>query len=65
MAEESLKDRIVAFATHVGSSETSAEESARKRGWLDDKGEPTESGRELIDALGDQGNTRTVFRGEM
>ncbi|WGH78045.1 hypothetical protein [Jannaschia ovalis] len=58
-----IRDRILAFAANVGGATNAPEAKARRRGWLDDKGEPTADGRKLIDSLGDQDGTRTVFRG--
>ena len=62
MTDDNLKAQILAFADHVG-NEGHAEAEAKSRGWLDDDGEPTEEGREVIKALGEQDHTRTVFRG--
>ena len=62
MTDDDLKSQILTFAEHVGASDD-AETVAKRRGWLDDAGEPTEEGREVIEALGDQDGTRTVFRG--
>ena len=60
--EQQTRDRILAFATQVGSSETAPEETARKRGWLDGEGRPTEEGVKLLESLGDQVGTRSVYR---
>jgi hypothetical protein len=55
--------RIIAFASQVGGADTPPEEKARRRGWLDGDGAPTPAGEELLTSLGDQKETRTVFRG--
>jgi hypothetical protein len=61
--QKDARDRIVAFASQVGRAETPPEEKARRRGWLDAEGAPTDQGLELLESLGDQRSTRTVFRG--
>lgn len=62
MAEDTARDRILAFAHQIGAESRSAEEVAIRRGWLDADGNPTADGEDLITALDDQSATRTVFR---
>jgi hypothetical protein len=62
--EQTARTQILAFAGHVGRSDgAEAEEIARRRNWLDAAGRPTGEGLELVEALSDQSQTRTVFRG--
>ncbi|MDG4647422.1 hypothetical protein P6F26_03110 [Roseibacterium sp. SDUM158017] len=62
--EQDIRSRILAFAAHVGRSTASdAETIARRRDWIDAEGRPTTDGLALVAALGEQAQTRTVFRG--
>lgn len=54
---------ILTFAQHCGNLETSAEEVARRRGWIDQKGAPTPDGMALVRELTTQKGVRSVFRG--
>ncbi|MEM9839560.1 MAG: hypothetical protein AAF830_10470 [Pseudomonadota bacterium] len=54
---------ILWFAQFVGRQRTSPEDVARRRGWIDTDGLPTAAGLELVRALRDQSETRSVFRG--
>jgi hypothetical protein len=54
--------RIIAFARHCGAAGTDPDATARRRGWLDGAGRPTDEGHALIEALDEQEATRTVFR---
>ncbi|SPJ25108.1 hypothetical protein [Palleronia abyssalis] len=60
--DTSDRARILQMATHMGSPDTPPEKTARNRGWLDEDGLPTDEGREMLKAMGDQQGTRTVFR---
>ncbi|RDC73065.1 hypothetical protein DLJ49_08095 [Rhodovulum sp. 12E13] len=62
MDEQETADRIRAFATHCGRADTPPEATARNRGWLDAEGHPAEAGHDLVRALDEQGETRSVFR---
>lgn len=62
MTDDETIARIVAFARHCGNEESTPEAVARRRGWLDEAGAPTEEGAALLDALDEQEATRTVFR---
>ncbi|MEJ6389667.1 hypothetical protein [Gymnodinialimonas ulvae] len=56
--------QIIAFAAHIGRRDTRSPEAiAQRRNWLDASGNPTQDGQHLLEALGDQDATRTVFRG--
>jgi ABC-type sugar transport system ATPase subunit len=58
------RTRILAFAGHVGHGQPeNAEAIARRRNWIDAQGAVTHEGEELLQALGEQSRTRTVFRG--
>ena len=61
MSDADLKERVLAFATHIGQRD--AERVAQRRNWIDAGGRPTEEGAALVRALADQDATRTVFRG--
>ncbi len=56
------RTEILNFATQVGNPDTPPEDTARSRGWLDDAGEITDDGREVLKSLEDQGGTRSAFR---
>ena len=63
MAEtEDERTQILNFATQVGNPDTPPEETARNRGWIDDSGEITDEGHDVLKSLDDQDSTRTVFR---
>jgi hypothetical protein len=62
MTESEITTRIIAFAQHCGTGQREPEAIARRRGWLDGEGWPTEDGRQLVAALDDQSATRSVFR---
>jgi hypothetical protein len=56
--------RLEAFAAQLaGESDESPVEAARSRGWLDENGEPTQEGRDLLQALDEQRQTRSALRG--
>jgi hypothetical protein len=61
--QQDARFRIIAFASQVGGAGTPPEEKARRRGWIDAQGVPTEEGLALLESIGDQAKTRTVFRG--
>jgi hypothetical protein len=64
MQTRTARTRILAFAGHVGRGHPeNAEAIARRRNWIDAQGGVTDEGQELLEALGDQTETRTVFRG--
>jgi len=62
MDEHDVAGRILAFAKHCGNAGTAPEDTARDRGWLDGAGAPTQEGHDLLRALDDQDETRSVFR---
>jgi len=64
MTYEELQEHILSFARHIAPSPDSetAFEIARQKEWLDHNGAPTEEGKCLIEALMEQGGTRTAFR---
>jgi hypothetical protein len=58
------RSAILAFAAHVGRGHPQPPEiTAQRRNWLTEAGEVTEDGLSLVRALGEQAETRTVFRG--
>ena len=64
-SDEAVIEKIVAFATHL--SDPAAEgdaavEAAKDRGWLDGDGRPTQTGRDLANAIEDQRATRSAIR---
>jgi hypothetical protein len=65
MSDDDVATQILAFATHLcepGTASGTPEGAARVRGWLDDEGRPTDTGRELVDAIREQRATRSVIR---
>ncbi len=60
--DETDSARILSFAQQVGNTDTPAEETARRRGWIDAEGNVTDDGRDVLKSLGEQGGTRSVFR---
>lgn len=62
MTDTSLATRILAFARHCGEGDSAPQDTARRRGWLDPAGRPTDEGAALIEALESQDATRSVFR---
>lgn len=63
MTTDDIKLRILRFAQYLGQPGTAAEDFARRRGWLDQDGNPTPDGRTLVDELRRQAGTRSVFFG--
>lgn len=67
MADEQPHDEqqalILGFARLMMGKATDPLAYARERGWIDDEGEVTRAGHDLIEALSEQAGTRTVFRG--
>ena len=64
MTDDTATASILAFAAHIGRRDLRSPEAiARRRNWLTEAGEPTPEGRTLVEALTEQGATRTVFRG--
>ena len=61
MSNEDLATRIIAFVRHCGHP-ANPFAAACHRGWIDGAGRPTAAGRSLIEALGQQEGTRSVFR---
>lgn len=60
-----VAERILKIAQQLADEQPEpqdAEDVACDRGWLDDAGEPTQDGRDLVAALGEQSETRTIFR---
>ncbi len=60
-----LREQLLQYTARiVGEKATSAGAAnyALERGWLDDKGFVTDSGRRVIEALTEQDGTRSVFR---
>jgi len=56
--------RLEAFAAQLSSdADGSPLEAARNRGWLDENGAPTKEGRDLLQALDEQSQTRSALRG--
>ena len=53
---------VLNFANYLRNPSTSPEVFAKERGWLDDQGNPTADGRELVEALSGQDGTRSAFR---
>ncbi|MGF1503277.1 MAG: hypothetical protein ACFBSD_15835 [Paracoccaceae bacterium] len=64
MTDEETAATLSAFARQLepGSAGERGTDIAKARGWLDPMGRPTAEGRELIDELGGQDRTRSVFR---
>jgi len=64
MTDASKTAEILAFAAHIDSDDNRSPDAiAKSRNWLDADGKPTEEGLELVAALEDQEDTRTVLRG--
>ncbi|MEL7097330.1 MAG: hypothetical protein AAGM84_00750 [Pseudomonadota bacterium] len=64
MKTDGTKATILHFARYIGRTDVRTPTLiARRRGWLDSRGEVTQDGKALADALGEQTATRTVFRG--
>lgn len=56
--------RLEAFAGQLARKEgESPADAARRRGWVDETGQPTAEGRELLKALDEQRQTRSALRG--
>ena len=53
---------VLNFANYLRSASTPPEMFARERGWLDEQGNPTSDGIELVEALSGQYGTRSAFR---
>lgn len=58
---ENVKEQILALSRQMTRGGRPVDH-AKRRGWLDESGRPTKEGRKLVDAMGDQSGTRTVFR---
>lgn len=60
----SMRQAIALFAANLSSDpgDQNVLKEARERGWIDENDELTKSGREVIEALSDQDQTRSVFR---
>jgi len=64
MTDAEIRTQILAFSAHLRSdADKDATTSAHRHGWLDEKGSPTEEGRKLVQALDEQSDTRSAFRG--
>lgn len=64
MPLQDLRNRILAFAAHIGRIDRQSPEIvACRRNWITEAGDVTEDGRALIAALDEQQQTRSVFRG--
>ncbi|QFU07774.1 hypothetical protein PARPLA_02061 [Rhodobacteraceae bacterium THAF1] len=61
--QSETRARILAVAGQMGNPATPAEQTATSRGWLDADGTPTDDGRDMLEAMGEQTGTRSVFRG--
>ncbi len=64
MPKDQVVAVILAFARHLEPEGSTASETeiARERNWIDSAGRPTQEGEDLVAALEEQGQTRSVFR---
>ncbi|WP_135505426.1 hypothetical protein [Roseovarius aestuariivivens] len=62
MTEDEYRTRILTMAKQCAVEEEDDRAAAVRRGWLDDDGASTASGRALIDELDGQVGARSVFR---
>jgi len=62
--QQKIIDILTAYAARLASDDPSESglECARKQGWIDEKGNPTEEGKKAAKAFMDQADTRSVFR---
>ncbi len=60
--DEEIKVRLLAYAGEIGGSDSSAEDTARERGWIGAAGEVTEEGRAALPELEEQTTRGRAFR---
>ncbi|MBK1636898.1 hypothetical protein [Rhodovulum adriaticum] len=62
MSNDDLASRILGFTRFLVHAADRVDHAALGRGWLDHEGQPTQEGRELIEALLGQDTARSAYR---
>ncbi len=62
--QQKIIDILTAYAARLASEDPSVSgmDCARKQGWIDENGKPTEDGKKAAKAFMEQEETRSVFR---